>query len=44
VDVFTFIARAVVWVFESLMGLMVIAMLGLFAWILVMLVTGAARH
>lgn len=41
---FPLLAKAVVWVIESFMGLMVIALFGFIAYIIVMMIVGAANH
>lgn len=40
---FPMLAKAVVWIFESLMGLMVLAFIGLVLWVIVSAVMHASR-
>lgn len=42
-DMFTTLARVVVWIFESLMGLMGLALIGLIIWVIVSAVMHASR-
>lgn len=41
---FTALARAVVWIFESIMGLMVLAFIAFVAWVLVSGIMHAANN